>query len=122
MGLCRADRITASSDNHLCPSRSDPLDGTELSSADAAVLAKCAWVGDSRCARGDLGPKGYLVCEDISRDHRPEAVSELARLSHSTHGRIDVSSDYVVVEVAKPMANGVKTLLSVRGANGLETL
>ena len=80
------------------------------------MIVKCAWVGDSRCARGDLGPQGWEVCEDVSRDHRPEAQSEIARLSQSTHGRINVHQPMVVVEGPSPTLAGPN--LSVRGPKG----
>lgn len=98
--------------------RDDPLDDTELSSADPSVMLKCAWVGDSRCTRALMGPKGYEECEDMSRDHRPDMASELSRLNESVHGAVDLSKDVIVVEQESVTPAGLRREMSVRNATG----
>eukprot|EP00192_Tetraselmis_astigmatica_P002816 CAMPEP_0117648154 /NCGR_PEP_ID=MMETSP0804-20121206/238_1 /TAXON_ID=1074897 /ORGANISM="Tetraselmis astigmatica, Strain CCMP880" /LENGTH=583 /DNA_ID=CAMNT_0005453707 /DNA_START=392 /DNA_END=2143 /DNA_ORIENTATION=+ len=110
---------TAGSTASLLFFKDDPLAGTELQSADPCILVKCAWVGDSRCTRSDLGPKGHVICEDLSRDHRPEAGPEMARLSQSVHGVVDLSKDKIVVLHDESERNGsLKLSMSVRGERG----
>eukprot|EP00873_Tetraselmis_striata_P010460 jgi/Tetstr1/430724/TSEL_020515.t1 len=105
---------TAGTTCSIIIAREDPLDDTELSSADPCVMLKCAWVGDSRATRSLTGPKGHEDCEDMSRDHRPDAGPELSRLNQSVHGALDLSKDIIVVE----QDHGHKREMSVRSETG----